>query len=394
MKKKRIAKRLLSLMLALSMVLPGMPYDTVLSAGQVHATKEVGLSADQDKQDLPDSSEEAVNPADGTEDTKEEETVPEKTRSDFVPGVISKDSELYITPEDKEKALAGVNGVPGLSKPGGRDKTYTRLAEEQDTGEVSERIEETRPENNQVVDFMVVLDREPLLDKFTPDRIRRNDEEVKAYQEELDRLIEAVKQELSASFGSEEGFGFGYSHTISTVAVSVSTRYGNRQAIEAMEEVASVYVPPTFTVGGRDTSVQPFTSNSPGMIGATDLNESGYSGKGMKIAIIDTGLKTDHPNFRAMEDDKITDASMTEEDVVNVWSHLNAGKDSSDLRKELAYKSNKLPFVFNYYNRSFDVGHQTAGNDHGTHVAGIAAANKIPESEVVGIAPDAQLIIM
>ena len=110
-------------MLALSMVLPGMPYDTVLSAGQVHATKEVGLSADQDKQDLPDSSEEAVNPADGTEDTKEEETVPEKTRSDFVPGVISKDSELYITPEDKEKALAGVNGVPGLSKPGGRDKT-------------------------------------------------------------------------------------------------------------------------------------------------------------------------------------------------------------------------------------------------------------------------------
>ena len=54
----------------------------------------------------------------------------------------------------------------------------------------------------------------------------------------------------------------------------------------------------------------------------------------------------------------------------------------------------RLPFIFNYYTHDFDVSHATAQHDHGTHVAGITAANKIEGSSVIGVAPDAQIIVM
>ena len=59
-----------------------------------------------------------------------------------------------------------------------------------------------------------------------------------------------------------------------------------------------------------------------------------------------------------------------------------------------SYYNSKLPFIFNYYTRDFDVSHATAQHDHGTHVAGITAANKIEGSSVIGVAPDAQIIVM
>ena len=44
---------------------------------------------------------------------------------------------------------------------------------------------------------------------------------------------------------------------------------------------------------------------------------------------------------------------------------------------------------------SLDASHDNdSAGDHGTHVAGIAAANAVEGSGVVGMAPDAQLVIM
>lgn len=59
-----------------------------------------------------------------------------------------------------------------------------------------------------------------------------------------------------------------------------------------------------------------------------------------------------------------------------------------------SYYNTKLPFIFNYATADFDVSNTYAGSDHGTHVAGIAAANKIEGSKAVGVAPDAQLVVM
>ena len=186
-------------------------------------------------------------------------------------------------------------------------------------------LDEMRPEMDEVVDFMVVLDKEPLLDKFTSKEIRQMGEEVVSYKESLEAAIENVKAKLEDAFGQEADFEIGNHHTISTVAISVKSRYGNQEAMEAMEQVAQAYVAPNFQLDAREHDLKPLTENVPGMIGAGDVNASGFTGKGMKIAIIDTGIVLEHPSFQPMEEDKITSTSLTEEFVENIWSMTNAG---------------------------------------------------------------------
>ena len=82
---------------------------------------------------------------------------------------------------------------------------------------------------------------------------------------------------------------------------------------------------------------------------------------------------------------------MTQESVDAIWDTLNA---SQTYFRNSSYYNSKLPFIFNYDGLNFDVSHATAGHDHGTHVAGIAAANKTDSTSVVGVAPDAQLVVM
>ncbi len=56
------------------------------------------------------------------------------------------------------------------------------------------------------------------------------------------------------------------------------------------------------------------------------------------------------------------------------------------------YLSGKVPYVFDYADHDTDVNHH-GGSDHGTHVAGIVAANPA-DGSVTGVAPQAQLMIL
>ena len=50
--------------------------------------------------------------------------------------------------------------------------------------------------------------------------------------------------------------------------------------------------------------------------------------KGMKVAILDTGIVVDHPNFGALSEDKLTESSLTKEGVDAIWNTLNAGREN------------------------------------------------------------------
>jgi hypothetical protein len=90
---------------------------------------------------------------------------------------------------------------------------------------------------------------------------------------------------------------------------------------------------------------------------------------------------------------------MTAADIAAVLGKLNAyayaqGAGLAVTAEDL-YFSEKVPFAFNYVDRRLDVTHDNDNmGDHGTHVAGIAAANALDTTGVVGMAPDAQLLIM
>lgn len=223
------------------------------------------------------------------------------------------------------------------------------------------------------VTFIVVLKSASLLGNYSVREISERTEAVKSQESKQIKAIDSAKKQAAEALGkSKHEFGFDY--TVAMTGFSVTTAYGNRKKLEALNGVESVYVAPTFALPETDYDLAPLTNNASTMIGSDILNSSGYGGKGMRIAILDTGILVTHPNFAALPDDKLDDP-ITRQSVDDIWYTLNAGKSTPKLNR--SYYNTKLPFIFNYATADFDVSNTYAGSDHGTHVAGIAAANKI-----------------
>ena len=151
------------------------------------------------------------------------------------------------------------------------------------------------------------------------------------------------------------------------------------------------------------------------MVGSYQAWDSGYTGAGQRIAIVDTGIDVNHPSFDAgaftygkrMTAEKMGRLASTEEvlgtaDIANVLSQLKVSKNGNTVSPEALHINDKIAFAFNYAEENLDISHESS--DHGTHVAGIAAANQyIPQGNgvyqeqpegVSGIAKDAQLLVM
>ena len=241
------------------------------------------------------------------------------------------------------------------------------------------------------VTFIVVTENAPLLEKFSSGDIAAQTASVNAHKRTQETGLNAVKSQTKRILGKD--MVMGYTYTIGTTGFSVETSYGNKAKLEAMDGVKSVYVAPTFALPKDmgEQELSPMTGNSSSMIGADVLNESGFTGRGMRIAILDTGILETHPSFQAMDESVLVDP-MTRESVEEIWDTLNASQRTNLLN--VSYKSNKIPFAFNYERGDFDVSNTYAGSDHGTHVAGISAANAVEGSSVKGMAPDAQLVVM
>ena len=226
-------------------------------------------------------------------------------------------------------------------------------------------------------------------------------------QAAMDALLAEQKQVLAAIeqevLGGEK-LTVRYSYTWLMNGVAVELPYGQVKQISKVAGVKQVLIQPQYAVCQSQQSAGLYTLTAGSMIGRDPVWADGYTGSGIKIAVIDTGLDEDHQNFQAMTEDKLTadsyDLSHIEQllDQLNATSRFNeeANKNhTAMLTAPELYRSNKVVFGFNYADNNLDITHDndTMG-DHGTHVAGIAAANKVDGSEVVGVAPDAQLYIM
>lgn len=246
------------------------------------------------------------------------------------------------------------------------------------------------------VTFIVELEKLSLLDRgFDKDEISAQTSAVERYQEEQLMALEVLEDSLTQSFGRDSEFEVGFKYTVALTGLSVKTELGNKAIIEAMPGVKSVFVAPVYDLPtpvstSTEEPLVPLTHNAVKMIGADQLNRNGYTGKGMRIAILDTGMLLNHPNFDPLPADKLENP-LTREEIDSVWKKLNASKTTL---LPNAYWNTKIPYRFNYSALNYNVDHSYAKHDHGTHVAGIAAANKIPESTAVGVAPDAQILVM
>ena len=127
--------------------------------------------------------------------------------------------------------------------------------------------------------------------------------------------------------------------------------------------------------------------------GIFDSSSFGYDGTGMVVAVLDTGLDYNHSafsveNFTA-DRNKL---GMTFSAVENLVSDTKASKLHAGLTAEDVYLNEKVPFAFDYADYDPDVYPMTpSASSHGTHVAGVIAGK---DSEITGVAPNAQLVIM
>lgn len=231
------------------------------------------------------------------------------------------------------------------------------------------------------------------------------DSETEKKIEELEENQASIIAEIEETVLEGESLEVSYQYTWLLNGVAASVPYAAISDIEALDGVKQVLLQPVYEVCTVDTGAAtdisyPMTVSDGVMIGRENAWASGYTGTGMKIAVIDTGIDVDHQNFSALSEDKLTDSSATADTIRGALSSLNAYSRYSGLTVDEVYYSTKIAYGFNYCDNNLDITHDNdTQGDHGTHVAGIAAANQVESedeiaSQVTGVAPDAQLYVM
>jgi len=259
-----------------------------------------------------------------------------------------------------------------------------------------------------------------------------NNTQALSYRDGLQAQQDSVANEITMRVLGGKTLDVVWNLTLAANIISANIPFGKINAIKAVDGVKDVVLETRYEpMNGEDTDDLPGTDD-PDMYRAVDQTGTdvvwaeGITGAGGRIAVIDTGIETDHISFsgEALEYSLALNAEekgMTYEDYVASLNLLTAEEVESvkdqlnvTIDPETAYVSTKIPFAYNYVDTDYDVTHRNdAQGNHGSHVEGIAAANiyvadgeggfkvatytstrPVATYEVRGQAPDAQIITM
>ena len=219
--------------------------------------------------------------------------------------------------------------------------------------------------------------------------------ETEAGQAGLKEIVtkqEALKERISAKLGNVE---YKYSYNTVTNGFAAKIKFKDYQALTEIAGVKDVMFSFNYDVPCEGEAEEVVTDIST-LKGAKSSSET-YRGQGMVIGIVDTGLYTTHEAFQVEPElqpftREFVDGKL-DKTVAGLLNTLTTG---SRLGVEDVYVNGKVPFAYDYADMDTDVNPDLAtmeesGNDHGTHVAGIAAGNN--GKGFTGSASEAQLAI-
>ena len=270
-----------------------------------------------------------------------------------------------------------------------------------------------------MVRVSIVLEDAPTMKAgYSTDDIAVN-RDARAYDLELQRHQQEMADVISVQALGGRELDVVWNLTLATNIISANIPWGKLNAVKAVEGVRDVVVECRY----ETEEVEQQTYNSAGMVGATTVWQTGLTGAGTRIAIIDTGTDTDHQSFDngayryALEQNAAAagvsvDAYLDSLDLLDVddidavLKNLNAYERIGNQNAGAYYLNEKLPFGANYVDYNLTIDHDTDyQGSHGSHVAGIAAANRYIQVGnsyedarqavgMSGVAPDAQLITL
>ncbi|MCL2675273.1 MAG: S8 family serine peptidase [Firmicutes bacterium] len=268
--------------------------------------------------------------------------------------------------------------------------------------------------DDEILDVIVTIDGETLLDSYIRHKGRFRDSSrflnSKEGADAIDTVninLNAVKRQIqkvapSVQFGYEYNVGFmGFSlkatyldiKKIATLKAVTSIEINAAHELPAPEETEAQFAALEAQIyGGGEYGISAYLPDSTISLttyGMYDTAALEYKGEGMLIAVLDSGINLNHTAFSVMpKNPKYPDASYL---TTTIMSSLKARGILSSLTAAQLFKSQKIPFGFDYANRRAD---PTAGtvsgiSDHGIHVSGIACGNN--GGSFKGTAPEAQL---
>ena len=246
--------------------------------------------------------------------------------------------------------------------------------------------------------------------------------EAMAYRSELQARQEDLTAKIERATGKE--LDVVWNLTLAANLISANVAFGDISRIEAVPGVKQVILEnvyePAVVADSASEELDPNQISSTIMTGTVNVWQSGYTGAGSRVAVIDTGIDTDHQSFSAKGLEyslalNAEAAGLTAEAYIASLDLLDQEEIASKLellnvpglKADRLYYNAKIPFGYNYIDRNYKVTHDyDEQGEHGSHVEGIAAANSyIPQRDgsfaealeltnVKGQAPDAQIISM
>ena len=414
MKKKKRCRRWISLALVLSFGL-GMTANAQISRDDTVKLEQVEQAEGQADQAKVENQKKAQieNQTDQSKDGKQKK---EQTEDQVMPSRFEEQVENQTEPsedqsqqqtKEKKKQDKAIKANAG-------ELQWTEEVQTGNAGVEAEQVPEVNKDahdNTDEVRVFIVLDGDSVLEKgYSVKGLSENDS-AQSLSKEIETGQGAVVEQIQRAVGSHS-MKVRYQFSLLTNAVSATVQYGDLEEIQKVAGVKDVYVVPEYQL--QDTAT-PNTMTAGEMVGSYQAWDSGYTGAGQRIAIVDTGIDVNHPSFdpgalaygKRVTAEKMgrlasTDELLSTEDIAKVLSQLKVSQSGNGVSPEALHVNDKIAFAFNYADENADISHESS--DHGTHVAGIAAANQyVPQGNgiyqeqvegVSGIAKDAQILVM
>ena len=288
-----------------------------------------------------------------------------------------------------------------------------------------EKQQEPAYQPGDVVRVSIVLEDKPTIQAGYGTRNIARNADALAYGNSL----KAKQDDLAAAISSQVLGGrkldVVWNLTLAANLISARIPYGHMEAISKMDGVKTVILENRYEpcVVEREDAAQPQMYASLGMTGSSLIWGAGYTGAGSRVAVVDTGTDTKHQSLNnnaylyslkqnasaagVSYDSYVAGLDLLDkQEIASVLSYLNISKLIPGVTADKLFLNEKLPFAANYVDANLKVDHTSdQQGEHGSHVAGIATANRyIPSGsgyadalqtvQMAGIAPDAQLITL